>query len=134
MILFPMSLNKMIEAMNNHGGQAMLDGVGFYTQKIYHFLRDHLSTMQVALLAPILWLFGLITSGIQFVETSLNELIGQGTDIIGNAVSLNAGTMLGIANYFVPLDLMFHYCALLIPLWLVALVYRTIKSFIPTLS
>ncbi len=112
----------------------LLDGIGFFFQKTIDFWNTKLGSVSLFLISPLVWLVFQISKGIVFVESYFNTMMEQGTAITGEAVSVNAGTLLGIGNSFFPLDLCFQYCAVLVPLWLVSLSYRAIKSFIPTLS
>ena len=113
----------------------MLDFIGRMFFGLLNFLKTGFGQITVLLLAPVVGFFGMILKLIVTVETYFNGLIDQATVAAGDgAATLGAGTMMGIGNHFVPLDTMFGYCTILVSLWLVSLVYRAIKSFVPTLS
>lgn len=112
----------------------MLDFLGRMFFGLVSFFRTTLGQMVIFMIAPVVGFFALIMRLVASLESRFNELISAGTNAAGDAIEFTTGTFIGIANRFVPLDVMFTYCVALLSLWLVALVYRTIKSFIPTLS
>lgn len=112
----------------------MLDFIGRMFFGLQAFLRTGLGRMVVLLIAPVVAFFGLIFELIGLVENYFNAMIDQAALVSDQGSSLGVGTYLGLANHFFPLDLIFEYSTVLIALWLLSLVYRAIKSFIPTLS
>lgn len=112
----------------------VLDWLGRSMAGLFSFLRTTGAKMVVLLVAPFAAFLNLVSDMILKVETFFNDMISVGTNALGEVVSLNVGTMFAIGNSFFPIDLCFQYSGVLVSLWLVALVYRTIKSFIPTLS
>jgi hypothetical protein len=112
----------------------VLNWLGRALMGVYDYLGTTAGKIVTLLLLPMVSFFVLINSLIVAVETHFNVMIALATDATGQATTLTLGTMFGIANYFVPLDLIFVYCALLTPLWLSSMLYRTIKSWIPTVS
>lgn len=111
-----------------------LDWFGRVFMALFDFLKGTFNKVTAFMLAPIVAFFSMVMRLINELESALNSMITQATNALGEATSLNLGSSIGIANYFVPLDLMFEYCVVLLGIWLVALVYRAIKSWIPTVA
>ena len=61
-------------------------------------------------------------------------MMTEASNPLGEVVAFNFGSMVGIANYFVPLDFIFGSVSSLLSLWLVAIAYRFVKSWVPTAS
>lgn len=112
----------------------VLDWLGRGLLSIFNFFRDLSAKVTALVVAPFVGFCLMISNFINAVESKFNAMIDVATDAVGAAVGLNLSTSFGIANSFVPLDLMFEYAALLVPLLLVALLYRAVKSWIPTVS
>lgn len=112
----------------------MGDLIGRMFYGLINFLNTTLGKITLVLVAPLVAFFTFLFQGITTAETYFNSMIDTGLDEMGTAVVMNGGTFLGIANSLVPIDSMFRYSSILIVVWLFALVYRTVKSFIPTLS
>lgn len=114
--------------------QWLLNFLGSLSDKLIALLSSKWGMLFVFMVNPIIGLLVFIIWGIGKIETYFNTMISNGTDSFGHLTSLNAGTMLGVANFFVPLDVLFSCVSSLLALWISAVTYRFVKSWIPTLS
>lgn len=97
-----------------------------------------------------LWLFGIVIAATGIAKaiytfiilmldrafTSLGELAGA-VGGIENDFSAPVGLVLDalrFTNYFFPLEEMFAFAAALVALWVLGMLYRLVKSWIPSLS
>lgn len=107
---------------------------GRFFLALIRFLETSWGKWVFVLLTPVFGFFGVMVGLINQAVGYLNAMINSSVSALGTAQNYNAGVAFGIANHFVPLDLVFNYCALGVEIMLVALVYRAIKSWVPTLS
>ena len=85
---------------------------------VWETLRDLLWTV----ISP---LFGALSSAVVLVGDYIVQL---------NAALSGVTPYLAFANAWVPVDLFFQLAAAYSSLWLALLIYRTVKSWLPTLS
>ena len=110
----------------------MGDFFGRFFYGLLDFLKTTYGKVLVVLLAPMVSFFLFIFDGIIAVESYFDQIIASGQ--MAGESSFSAGTILGVANHFVPLDVMFENCAVLMGVWVITIIYRFIKSWVPTLS
>ncbi len=111
--------------------------LNFFSRAFYgltEFLRGAFNRIIIVIVGVVTAYFSMILKLINIAENYLNEMITTATNAVGEATTIGGASFLGLANYFVPLDLIFEYSAVLLGLWLVSLVYRFVKSWIPTCS
>ena len=82
-------------------------------------------TLRDLLWAAILPLFGALTSAV--------AAVGDYIVLLNSALS-GITPYLSFANAWVPVDLFFQLASAYSSLWLSLLIYRTVKSWLPTLS
>jgi hypothetical protein len=88
------------------------------------------------LLIPLNYILDLFISWLTFLNTRLTqatEYIMEIWDYLGDTYS-GVATTLSIANSLFPLGTLFSILTLLFFLWIIGLIYRLVKSYIPTLS
>lgn len=110
------------------------DLVGVLWDRILAYFRWGATNLSFPLVTGVLGFLGLVIKGISSVVSYFNSMMAAAVAPTGQCTTLNAGTMLGIANYFVPLDMMFYCTSILLTLWLASVSYRFIKSWIPTVN
>ena len=73
---------------------------------------------------------------VQTAYEMIGELSGKVSEVSDASTELGqvASDFFVTANTFIPLDLAFGYMLFLFELWILATVYRLVKSYIPTLS
>jgi len=106
--------------------------IGRFFYGLLDFLKTTYGKILVVLLAPIISFFTFIFDGIISVENYFDQIISASQ--MSGSTSFSGGTILGLANHFVPLDIMFENCAILLGVWIATIIYRFIKSWVPTLS
>jgi len=110
----------------------MGDFFGRFFYGLLDFLKTTYGKVLVVLLAPLVSFFLFIFDGIIAVESYFDQIIASGQ--MAGSSSFSGGVIFGLANHFVPLDVMFENCAILMGVWIVTLIYRFVKSWVPTLS
>lgn len=115
-------------------GQTFRNFLGGLFDGLMGFLSTNLGKMVVLLTAPVVGFFLLIMAGIAKLESYMNSMISQDLSAMDGNVTLTLGTGLAMANSLVPIDLLFIYMGILAQVWVLGLAYRTVKSFVPTLS
>lgn len=113
--------------------QVILNFLGSMLSGLIAFFTSKWSVLWLVIINPVLGLIVFIIWLISTVQTYFNEMMVLGSSG-GSAVVLNVGTVLGLLNYLVPLDAIFISCSWLLSLYVACLLYRFVKSFIPTLS
>ena len=110
------------------------DLVGNYWEAVLKTFRWSVSGFGFPVASAVVGFLSLVVKGISKVTDYFNSMMAAAVSPTGQCSTLNGGTMLGIANYFVPLDMMFYCTSILLTLWLAAVSYRFIKSWIPTVN
>jgi len=111
---------------------AILDWI----RKQFNLFWIWISSLLIVLLAPLAWFFDLLTSWFIYLGTILDKIqaiINKGWSTVEQAAGSLSGVF-AIANYLVPIDHIFIALGALLVLWVLALIYRAIKSYVPTLS
>ena len=110
----------------------MIDYKTFSIDKLIKFFDHARKVWILYLFIPMYaffdWMFWLIHE----CESYMNTLIESSA--IESTTSFSVGTFVGIANHFVPVDLIFERSMHLLHIWAILLIYRFCKSWIPTLS
>jgi hypothetical protein len=110
---------------------------------MFEWLRALLNTVWLwvlsllaILFAPVLWILDLIIEFQNLMITQLNSILTKVTGLM-QAVWSAVGALgypLGLANAFIPVTEIFAALTFLFVLWVLGLLYRLIKSWIPTVS
>ena len=98
------------------------------------FMESSWSKWAFVLLSPLIGFFTVIVKLLDKLNTYLNEMMTMSIEAMGDPGSFNGGTAIGMINSIIPLDTIFGYLLLAIEIYTVAIIYRAVKSFIPTLS
>ena len=114
--------------------QWFLNLVGSTSDLFIKFFTSKWNVLFLLFVNPIIGMIALVLYVFGKVEGYFNAMIDSGTNSLGQITSFNFGTAVGIANYFVPVDMMFFCASGLMGLYIAALTYRFIKSWVPTLS
>ena len=113
--------------------QFWLNLMGGLLDKLLAFLSSKW-VLLVPVIGPIIGLISFALWIFRQIEGYFNGMMDAAVNASGQAIAFNAGTLLGIANYFIPLDMIFSCTSGLLALYVAALLYRFIKSWIPTVS
>jgi hypothetical protein len=121
----------------------MFNAIGWLLNSIWTALRSIIQGIWNIVLQGWTWAVGLIVvictvvtdvvntiaSMLESLATALSSLTLPDSNVVGSV-----GDCLAVANYFFPVEEMFAGLVLISATWIIMLVYRVIKSWIPTLS
>lgn len=90
----------------------------------------------VFILVPINFILDIILNFLSYLNTQLITMTTSVTSFWAylDTTYSSVATVLAIANALFPLSTLFSILTLLFSVWIVGLLYRAIKSYVPTLS
>jgi hypothetical protein len=122
----------------------MFSAIGAFFLGLWNALKALVQTIWNVVQQGWTWAVGLIviivgcvTEVVTAINNLLSEAVGALSSLVmpqSNVSASGVGNFLAVANHFFPVEEMFALMTAISVVWVIAISYRLIKSWLPTLS